>query len=189
MRPHRGTKVNGSHHGDSPLLKPTGIKIATKPLPGPTDGEHRNLSVSRRCFGYELQFLLSGVLPIFQNLNYKPKRRLPDLLPNQQRPQKLYNCFSSSRRVTRRQVMRHFTGHGTDQCRNGLSNILIPYREQPRPTRTVVAYPRSASKASNMTNYAPIRFDHNPILFKTTHHKYIRKFEIPWFMVMESLSC
>ena len=26
----RGTKVNGSHHGDKPLLTPTGIQIATK---------------------------------------------------------------------------------------------------------------------------------------------------------------
>ena len=26
----RGTKVNGSHHGDDPLLRPTGIQIATK---------------------------------------------------------------------------------------------------------------------------------------------------------------
>ena len=26
----RGTKANGSHHGDDPLLKPTGIQIATK---------------------------------------------------------------------------------------------------------------------------------------------------------------
>ena len=31
----RGTKVNGSHHGDNPLLRPpTGIQITTKPLPG-----------------------------------------------------------------------------------------------------------------------------------------------------------
>ena len=37
----RGTKVNGSHHGDNPLLRPTGIQIATKPLPGPTNREHR----------------------------------------------------------------------------------------------------------------------------------------------------
>ena len=28
----RGTKVNGSRHVDSPLLKPTGIQIATKPI-------------------------------------------------------------------------------------------------------------------------------------------------------------
>ena len=26
----RGTKVNGSHHGDNPLLRPTGIQIATR---------------------------------------------------------------------------------------------------------------------------------------------------------------
>ena len=26
----RGTKVNGSHHGDNPLLRPTGIQIGTK---------------------------------------------------------------------------------------------------------------------------------------------------------------
>ena len=26
----RGTKVNGSHYGDSPQLRPTGIQIATK---------------------------------------------------------------------------------------------------------------------------------------------------------------
>ena len=26
----RGTNVNGSHHGDNPLLRPTGIHIATK---------------------------------------------------------------------------------------------------------------------------------------------------------------
>ena len=26
----RGTKVNGAHHGDNPLLRPTGIQIATK---------------------------------------------------------------------------------------------------------------------------------------------------------------
>ena len=26
----RGTKVNGSHHSDNPLLRPTGIQIATK---------------------------------------------------------------------------------------------------------------------------------------------------------------
>ena len=26
----RSTKVNGSHHGDNPLLRPTGMQIATK---------------------------------------------------------------------------------------------------------------------------------------------------------------
>ena len=40
----RGTKVNGSrHHDNNPLLKPTGIQIATKFLPAPTTREHREL--------------------------------------------------------------------------------------------------------------------------------------------------
>ena len=103
-----------------------------------------NLSVSRRCVWIQttVSTAVSGVLLVFQNLNYKLQRRLPDVLPIQQSHQKLSKRFSSSRRVIRRQVMRHFTSHGTDQCRNGLSNILIPYREQPRSTRIVVAYPR-----------------------------------------------
>ena len=33
--PKRHAKVIGLHHGDSPLLKPTGIQIAIKSLPGP----------------------------------------------------------------------------------------------------------------------------------------------------------
>ena len=32
----RGKDVKGSHHGGNPLLKPTGIQIATKFFPGPT---------------------------------------------------------------------------------------------------------------------------------------------------------
>ena len=39
----RGTKVNESHLGDNPLLRPRGIQITTKSLPGPTDRGHRKL--------------------------------------------------------------------------------------------------------------------------------------------------
>ena len=45
----------------------------------------RKLETHRRqgdVFRYELQFLLSGVLPIFQNLNYKLQRRLSDVMPD-----------------------------------------------------------------------------------------------------------
>ena len=35
----RRTEVNGSHHGDGPLLKQIGIQIATESLPGPTNRE------------------------------------------------------------------------------------------------------------------------------------------------------
>ena len=36
---------------------------------------------------------------------------------------------------------------------------LTPYREQPRSTRTVVAYLRPAFSATKRTNYAPTSFD------------------------------
>ena len=113
--PQRDKKVNGSHHGDSSLLKSTGIQMAAKFLSGPTTREHHyrflffffcmestsyifpfrmmffylvttgwifdisicdnsNGNFYRRrddAFGYKLQFLLSGVLPIFWNMNLK----------------------------------------------------------------------------------------------------------------------
>ena len=67
--------------------------------------------------------------------------------------------FSGSQRVTQRQVMRRFTSNGTDQCQNGSSNLLTPYRKQPRSTRIVVAYTRPAFSATKRINYAPISYD------------------------------
>ena len=85
---------------------------------------------------------------------------LPDVLPIQQQShQKLHKKFSSSRSATRRQVMGHFTSNGTDQFQNGSSNLLTPYREQPRSTRIVVAYPRPAFVATKRTSHAPISFN------------------------------
>ena len=75
----RGTKVNGSHHGDNPLLRPTGIQIATKSY---------------------------ATLQAMAPTNSK-------------------------------------TIHQTS---------FTPYREQPRSTRIVVAYPRPAFSATNRTN-------------------------------------
>ena len=40
-----GTKVNGPDHGDNPLLRQTGIQIATQSLPGPITREHRTTTV------------------------------------------------------------------------------------------------------------------------------------------------
>ena len=73
---------------------PTGIQIATKPLPGPTNENIGNMSLGtnelqfllsinrvlpsptnrehrKYVFGYELQFLLSGVVSVFHNLSPK----------------------------------------------------------------------------------------------------------------------
>ena len=51
------------------------------------------------------------------------------------------------------------TSNGTDQYQNSSSNLRTPYREQPRSTRIVVAYPRPAFSATKRTNYALTSFD------------------------------
>ena len=50
------------------------------------------------------------------------------------------------------------TSNGTDQNQNGSSNLLTPYRGQPRSTRIVVAYARPSFSTTNRTNYAPTSF-------------------------------
>ena len=112
----RGTKVNGSHHGDNPLLRPTGIQIATKSY---------------------------ATLQAMAPTNSK-------------------------------------TVHQTS---------FTPYREQPRSTRIVVAYPRPAFSAPNRTNtFQPVLINNSKFL-KATHRTKIRKTEIPRSMVVEALSC
>ena len=58
---------------------------------------------------------------------------------------------------------------------NRLSNLLIPYREQPRSTRIMFAYTRPAFPVTKQTQYAPISFS--------------RATSIPRFMMVETLSC
>ena len=93
----RGNKVNGSHHGDNPLLRPTGIQIVTKSY---------------------------ATLQAMAPTNNK-------------------------------------TAHKTS---------FTPYREQPRSTRIVVAYPRPAFSATNRTNtFQPVLINNSKFL-KATHH-------------------
>ena len=77
--------VNGSHIGERPLLKPAGIQLTTISVLGTANGEHRKLIgvKTMSLFEYEVQFVLFGVLPVFQSLNFKVQRRLSDVLPNQ----------------------------------------------------------------------------------------------------------
>ena len=59
--------------------------------------EHPTTSKTYRrqddVFGYKLEFLLSGVLPVFQDLNYKLQRRLLDVLPIRQSRQKSFETL------------------------------------------------------------------------------------------------
>ena len=111
----RGTKVNASHHGNNPLLRPTAIQIATKRYA-----------------------TLQAMAPTINK-----------------------------------------TVHQTS---------FTPYRERPRPTRIVVAYPRPAFSATNRTNtFQPVLIKKSKFL-KATHRAKIRKIEIPRSMVVEVLS-
>ena len=56
---------------------------------------------------------------------------------------------------------------------------FTPYREQPRSTRIVVAYPRPAFSATSRTNtFQPVLINNSKFL-KATHRTKIRKIEIP----------
>ena len=88
---------------------------------------------------------------------------------------------------SRQKVMRLYK-QWPDQSQNGSSNLLSPYREQPRSTWIVVAYPRPAFSATKRTNYAPTSFVQQVQVFKATHRTKIREIEIPRSMVVEALS-
>ena len=50
----RGTKVNRSHHGDNPLLRPTGIQIATKSYATLQAMAPTNIKTVHRTFLYSI---------------------------------------------------------------------------------------------------------------------------------------
>ena len=112
----RGTKVNGSHHGENPLLRPTGIQIATKSY---------------------------ATLQAMAPTNNKTVNQ----------------------------------------------TSFTPYREQPRSTQIVVAYPRPAFSATNRTNtFQPVLIQQFQVSQGHTHRTKIRKIEIPRSMVVKALS-
>ena len=80
--------------------------------------------------------------------------------------------YSDQQGSKSRQNVCDSTSNGTDQYQNGSSNLLTPYREQPRSTRIVVAYPRTAFSATKRTN--SISFDQR-VQVSQGHTSYKRK--------------
>ena len=76
------------------------------------------------------------------------------------------------------------SSNGTDQYQNGSSNLLTPYREQPRSTRIVVASPRPAFSATNRTNCAPTSFDQQVQVSQGHILNKNKEIEIPRSMVV-----
>ena len=59
--------INQIDHGESPLLKSTGIQIATKPMPGPTNREHqRRIGVKTMPLGTNYSLYCLGCCRYFR---------------------------------------------------------------------------------------------------------------------------
>ena len=249
----RGTKVNGSHHGDNPLLRPTGIQIATKSYAALQAMAPTNIKTVHQT---SLQLLLLLFLT-FSALVANPKKSYftrwpkkkkksgsaPPLPPRAARSEK--KKITQRIHMSRRYASRRYAGGlGPSRIRTRIPttrqlgqwvllrktlrfrvrlqlsqsrclslllamsvrvflflpprgheppptlrdrlnpNINLyrhrfpipryakrpdvalytvgpftPYREQPRSTRNVVAYPRPAFSVKNRKNYAPTSFD------------------------------
>ena len=122
------------------------------------------------AFGYELQFLLSGVLSVFQNLNYELRRRLSDMLPNQQIHPTFYKRYYNSRRVTRRLVMRHFTGHAPTNVETVHQACL--FHIESNPDRLGLLSPTPGQRFQQQSGQITIQsvLTNKPKFLKATHH-------------------
>ena len=100
-----------------------------------------------------------------------------------------YTEFSSSRRVTRGQVLGHLARNGTDQCQSSSSNPLTPHREQPRLIRIVVP-PTHAQSSQQQNGQITLRSGliNKPTFLGATNNTEIRKNRIPMPMGVEALS-
>ena len=186
----RNTKINGSHHHcDNALLKPTGIQIATKSLPVSISPEYRKLiGVKTMSLGTDYSFYCLECCQhfVFYNLNYELKRKTVWCAAHPTKSSKVtQNVFSAIEWLHEDKLVttRHFAKNGAYQCQNGSSNLLTPYREQPRSTRIVVGSPRPAFSATKRTIHAPISLDNQVQVFRATRHAEIRKIEVPRSMV------
>ena len=152
---YEGQRVTTSKN---PLLKPTGIQISTKPLPGPANREHdKSIGAKTLSLGTNYSFYFLECCQYFRS---RVKRYREDRImccpSNNIIKRDSNSCY---RRVTRRQVMRHSKSYSTVQCQNGTSNLLTPYRKQPHITRIVIAYPRPVISAAKRMDHAPTSVD------------------------------
>ena len=156
------------------LLKPIGIQIATNLLSGPANREHRKLiGVKTMPLGTNYSFYC---LECCQFSRICITSYGEDCLI----------CCRTNKFIQRftKDIITlgglHKTSYATfyrpctDQCRNGSSSMLIPYREQPRSTRIVVAYSWPAFSATKRTNHDPISFDQQAQVFQG-HTSYINR--------------
>ena len=114
-------------------VKPTGIRIVTKLLLGPTTREHREIIGVKTIYLGTKYSSHSGVPPVFYNLSntrYKLQRRLPDVLPIYQNLVKSDSKgFPRYQKVTKTKLCDTLQGALSTKCQNCSSNPLTPQRE------------------------------------------------------------
>ena len=115
-----GTKDNGSHHGDNPLLKPTGIQIATKSFSGPTNRKYRKfIYTSRRCFWARTAASTVWSAASISESELQPIEKTAWCAAHPPKSskviQKVFLAISIGGLHEDNIVMPHFTSNGTDQ--------------------------------------------------------------------------
>ena len=117
------------------------------------------------------------------------RERLFDVLPIQQSHQKYYKTFSSSWRVTRKQVMRHATTNGIGRCQSGSSDLLTYSISRATSINSECCRLPTISISRQQSGQITLQSVFiKPKFLKATRHAEIRKIEIPRSMVVEAPS-
>ena len=146
-----------------------------------------NVSASRRC--YELQFPLSGVLPIFQNLNYTLlQRRLSDVLPNQQSHQKWFKKFQALGALHEDKLCYILQALAPTNVETVHQTSL--FHIESNLDRLGLLSPTHGQRSQQQSEQITLQsvLISKPKFLKVTNHTDIKKIEIPRSIVVEALS-
>ena len=173
-RGHRGTKVNESYHGDKTLVRPTGIQIATNPLPGPTNREHRKLiGVKTMSLCLWLRTTVSTLCPSTKVIK-SDKIAFLLLVVGGLHEDKLYGALQAMTPINIKTV--HQTSLLHIESSLDRLGLLSPTHGQRR----------SQQQNGHITLQSVLI--NKPKFLMATRHAEIRKIEIPRSMVVEVLS-
>ena len=114
------------HHRNNPLLKPTGIQIATKSLPGPTTREHRKL------IGVKMMSLCTNY--IFYCLEKSDPKTFSSMVPKgvtrrHGEVQQCYRAIIISKHICWKTVPRPGAYQGTDALYPCLPTVVVMHHQ------------------------------------------------------------
>ena len=110
-------------------------------------------------FGYDLQFLLSGVLPVLQNLSYKAQITRSEVLRRNNTVIKSYTkCILALGGLHEDKLCGILHAIAPTTVEMALLTSIFHIESNPDRLGFVVAYKQPAFSAGRCTNYAPISF-------------------------------